>query len=230
LAGAARRGLTIEIDAGLVRAHRAEDSFSAEVELRHADARKVDLSSMIEELGPPVRVVANLPYSASSPLLRRLLDLREELEEWSVMLQRELALRLLASPRTRDYGSLTVLHQLLVRVDHCADLPPQAFFPEPKVVSSFLRICPLETPLIADRELLWVERVLRAAFSQRRKTLSNALRALLAEENGSVELLAGILAELRFDPRVRAEALEPQELLALARRLGELLPNTQTRA
>jgi len=131
LAGKARSVITIEVDSGLVRAHTEEGGLGEKVELRHADARKLDLAGIVAELGAPVKVVANLPYSVSTPLLRRLLDLRGSLESWSVMLQKELGDRLLAEPSTRDYGSMGVLHQLLVRVEHLTDVAPQGFYPAP---------------------------------------------------------------------------------------------------
>jgi len=230
LAQVARRVISVEIDSGLVRAHQAAESFAEfgdKVHLIHADAREFDFAQAVEELKSPVKVVANLPYSVSTPLLRQLLDARHELVSWSVMLQRELADRLLAQPSTRDYGSLTVLHHLLVEVEHGRDLDEACFYPAPKVVSSFIRIRPLDQPLLGDAEVLWVERVLRAAFGKRRKTLSNSLRAFVGENGGDSALVAEILEGLGLDSRVRAEALMPTQLLAIARILGERLSVSQ---
>lgn len=213
LAARARRVVTIEVDAGLVRALRAESLLPDAVELRHADALEVDLAATAAELGGPVRVVANLPYAVSAPLLRRLLDLRHALCGWSVMIQRDVADRLLAAPGTRDYGSLAVLHRLCVEIEKTTTLGPRCFFPVPRVDSSFLRMAPLADGPIGPGELARVERVVRAAFSQRRKTLANALRGAGIES-------AAALAEAGLDPRVRAEALAPEQLLALARAVG----------
>ncbi|MCH7709960.1 MAG: ribosomal RNA small subunit methyltransferase A, partial [Myxococcales bacterium] len=185
LAARASRVVTFEVDSGLVRALRQEARLPESVELRHEDALRADLLGLVKSVAGPVRLVANLPYSISGPMLRRILDLRGDLEDWSVMLQREVALRLLAAPGSRDYGSLTVLHALTVSVTKQMELSGGCFFPAPKVRSMFLRIRPLSEPRLEDAgdELAWLERVVRAAFSQRRKTLVNALRG------GAPELL-----------------------------------------
>jgi 16S rRNA (adenine1518-N6/adenine1519-N6)-dimethyltransferase len=214
LAARAERVVTLEIDAGLVRLLRSEGQLPASVRLVHGDALKADLAALVAEVGPRVRVVANLPYAVSAPLLRRLLDLRESLVDWSVMLQRDLALRLLARCGSRDYGSLAVLHHLCVSAERCMELSPRCFFPVPQVRSTFVRVRPLATPLVGPAELADVEAFLRAAFSQRRKTLRNALRGRHPGDAVRAALEAAGLA-----PEVRAEELPPEALLALARRL-----------
>jgi len=219
LAARARKVITLEVDAGLVRAHRAEGSFGVTVDLRHADALEVDLRSIAEALGPPVKLVANLPYSVSSPLLRRVLDLRAWLVDWSVMLQKEVADRLLAKPGSRDYGSLSVLVQLLTDLELCTELSADRFFPAPKVVSSFLRMRPKKDVWLSDLELGWLERVVRAGFGQRRKTLVNALKSLEVSNAGS-SVTVEVLRSLGIDPRVRAEVLDPSQFLELASRLA----------
>ncbi len=219
LANRAQRVVTIEIDAGVVRALRAEAALPESVELVHADALDFDLAACIRGLGGPVRLVANLPYSVSAPLLRRCLDLREQLTGWSVMLQSEVAARLLARPGSRDYGSLAVLHALTVTFSKAMELSPNCFFPVPKVSSTFVRIAPLDAPLVEAGELRDVERVVRAAFAKRRKTLVNSLRAGALGPQRSREELEAALARCAIEPRARAERLEPAQLLALARAL-----------
>ena len=224
LAARASRVVTFEVDSGLVRALRQEARLPESVELRHEDALQADLLGLVKSIKSvevPVRLVANLPYSISGPMLRRILDLRGDLEDWSVMLQREVAARLLAAPGSRDYGSLTVLHALTVSVTKQMELSGGCFFPAPKVRSSFLRIRPLSEPRLADagEELAWVERVVRAAFSQRRKTLVNALRGGAPELLADPEAIATWLEQAGLDRRARAESLAPDELLALAREL-----------
>lgn len=215
LARRAARVVTLEVDAGLVRALREEGALPSEVELLHADALKLDLGGLLATAEAPRRLVANLPYSISGPLLRRLLDLRGWLCDWSVMVQREVAGRLLAQPGSRAYGSLTVLHRLVAQVRRSLELPAGCFHPVPRVRSTFLRIEPLATPRVAPDELAAVERLVRSAFGTRRKTLVNALRARGFE----VAAVAEALARLGVDPRARAEALEPQTFAALARAL-----------
>jgi 16S rRNA (adenine1518-N6/adenine1519-N6)-dimethyltransferase len=214
LAARGARVTTIEVDPGLLRALRAEALLPDGVRLVEGDALAQDLAALLEVEPPPRRVVANLPYSVAAPLLRRLLDLAGRLEDWSVMLQRDVAARLLAAPGTRDYGSLTVLHRLVVDTRRCDELAPGCFHPAPKVRSTFLRMLPLRpAPLGAD-ELVRVERLVRAAFGTRRKTLANALRAAGLE--GASELLAAA----GIDPRARAEALAPEIFASLARALS----------
>ncbi|MDJ0849792.1 MAG: 16S rRNA (adenine(1518)-N(6)/adenine(1519)-N(6))-dimethyltransferase RsmA [Myxococcota bacterium] len=219
LAARAERVVTLEVDAGLVRALRADAMLPDNVELLHQDVLRVDLQALVAGCAPPVRLVGNLPYSISGPLLRRLLDLREALVDWSVMLQREVAGRLLAESATKAYGSLTVLHRLTVDVAHVLDLSPGCFHPVPKVRSSFLRMRPLQPPLLAPGELPCVERVVRAAFGKRRKTLVNALRGGELEPTPSADAVEDALRGLDLDARARAEALPPAALLALARAL-----------
>ena len=218
LAARAERVIALEIDAGLVRALRAERVLPDNVELLHADALTADLAGLARGR---VRLVANLPYSVASPLLRRLLDLRGELLDWSVMLQREVAERVTAAPDTRAYGSLAVLHALTVDVVRCAELAPGLFYPAPRVRSSFLRITPQRAPQLVPGELAGVERVVRAAFSKRRKTLVNALRGsqLAAAAGSAPGALEALLQRLAIDPRARAESLAPERLLALAHAL-----------
>jgi 16S rRNA (adenine1518-N6/adenine1519-N6)-dimethyltransferase len=221
LAARAARVVALEIDAGLVRALRAEGELPAHVELLHVDALDVDFASLAGRAAGPVRVVANLPYSVSSPLLRKLLAARAQLADWSVMLQREVADRVIASSGGRDYGSLCVLHALAVRIERGQRLRPGCFHPAPRVQSSVLRMIPrADSPLRLDTrgdELERVERVARAAFATRRKRLANALRtdaALLAGRDVEVLLRAlGIPAD------ARAESLPPETFLALARAL-----------
>ena len=215
LAARAAQVVTLEVDAGIVRALRAEGVLPANARLLHADALRADLAGLVAAHGRPARVVANLPYSISAPVLRRLLDLRDRVEDWSVMLQREVARRLLAAPGSRDYGSLGVLHALVARVEPKLELPPGCFYPAPRVRSSFLRIAPLAEPLVARGELAGVEALVRRAFGMRRKTLGNALRAYAS----SPESLARALDAAGIERRARAEQLAPGRFVALARAL-----------
>jgi 16S rRNA (adenine1518-N6/adenine1519-N6)-dimethyltransferase len=222
LAARARQVVALEVDAGLVRALRAEGALPAHVELVHADALDVDLAALAAALRPPVRVVANLPYAVSSPLLRSLLAARQALVDWTVLVQREVAARIAAAPGGRDYGSLAVLHALCVRSQRVGQLRPGCFHPAPKVISTALRLTPrADSPLVcsSDRdELVSVERVARAAFATRRKLLLNCLRASdVVPPDAKLEEL---LAELEIDPRARAESLAPERFLALSRALA----------
>ncbi len=224
LAQRAETVATIEIDSGLVAALRADAALPTNVTLIHADALDLDLGALAEELAGragrrTVRLVANLPYAVATPLLRRLLDLRELLADWSVMLQRELALRLVAEPGTRDYSSLTVLHRLAVDVSWEVDLKAGCFFPPPKVASTFVRLRPQQRTSLAPGELARAERVIRAVFGKRRKTILNGLRGGGLPQSGDRVALSAALAEAGIEPGVRAETLGAETLLRLARAL-----------
>jgi len=221
IARRAHHVLSIEIDSGLVRVLREQELLPENVELIHADALDVDLPATIASLRGedrrPVRLVANLPFSAATPLLRRLLDCRHELVDWCVMLQKEVAERLFAPVDCRDYGSLAVLHHLCAELEGRSQLGANCFFPPPKVDSVFACIRRREGENLATGELARVERVARAAFGKRRKTVQNALRG---SGFGSDEFdlpaafeFAGVL------PTARAETLEPELFRALAHAL-----------
>jgi 16S rRNA (adenine1518-N6/adenine1519-N6)-dimethyltransferase len=219
LAQRARAVTTIEIDAGLVRALTAEAVLPANVRLVHADALAVDLAGEVAALaagGAPVRIVANLPYSVATPLMRRFLGLAPRLAGWAVMIQREVARRIGAQPGTSDYGSFAVLHQLVARVRLGLALSPQCFYPAPRVVSSFVLLTPHPNGALRSGELEAVERLVRAAFAHRRKTLVNSLR-----QHGEIDPapVAAWLGRTGIDERTRAEALAPAQWLALAREL-----------
>lgn len=219
LAARGARVITIEVDAGIVRALREEGALPEGVRLLHADAREVDLAALAAEAPGPVRVVANLPYAVATPLLRRLLDLAGRLAGWSVLVQREVASRLVAAPGSRDYGSLAVLHALVAQVRRGLDLHPRCFYPVPAVVSTFVHVTPRgDAPDPA--ELARIERLVRAAFAQRRKTLANALRRGLGLDPDE---LAPALAAAGLAPTVRAEAVPPPVWRELARGLGPRL-------
>ena len=227
IASLADRVRTVEVDSGLVRALEAESLLPENVELVHADAREIDWPGWIEAAGAPVRLIANLPYSVATPLLRTLLDLRHALEDWSVMIQTEVAERLVAQPGERAYGSLTVLHALVADVDTIAQVAPGRFFPQPKVDSSFVRVWPRPSSPLEAGELERVERLARAAFGQRRKRVTNGL-ARIAErafpdldKPGRREALEATLEKAGIDSGLRPERIEPEAWLALARVFSE---------
>jgi 16S rRNA (adenine1518-N6/adenine1519-N6)-dimethyltransferase len=219
LAARAARVISIEIDSGLVRALESDGTLPPNVELIHGDALRIDLRALAGAAEAGVRVVANLPYSAASPLLRRLLDLRDLLLDWSVMLQRELAERLLAGPGSRQYGSLSVLHQLVAELQCAARLGPRSFFPVPRVDSWFLRVYPRSDSPLREGELEWAERVVRACFAKRRKTIANSLLGGGLPRSADRSQIGEALAAAGIDPGARAESLSPRQLLELARSL-----------
>jgi 16S rRNA (adenine1518-N6/adenine1519-N6)-dimethyltransferase len=219
LAERARRVVSVEVDAGLVRALRAEGGLPSHVELVHADALELDLAALLAAEPAPRRLVASLPYAVATPLLRRFLDLRELLASWSVVVQRELAARILGRPGGADYGSLAVLHALAARARRGVELPPRCFHPVPRVTSTFVHLAPRRDPWLGAQELARVERLVRAAFAHRRKTLVNSLQQACAVPPPAAALAAA-LARLGIPPRARAEDVPPDAWRALAAALA----------
>ncbi len=198
----------VEIDRDL--AARLRERFTpAQLTLHEADALEFDFA----QLGPELRVVGNLPYNISSPLLFLLAELDAQVRDLHVMLQREVVARMTAAPGTADYGRLTVMLQVRFRIARLFIVPPGAFRPAPKVESAVARLTPLGVakPDIADTALF--ARVVSAAFAQRRKTLRNAL-ANVAD--------VAAMAAAGIDPTVRGETLAVADFVRLANVLAAL--------
>jgi 16S rRNA (adenine1518-N6/adenine1519-N6)-dimethyltransferase len=192
----------IEIDRDL--AARLRERFPPErLALHEADALEFDFTA----LGEKLRVVGNLPYNISSPLLFHLATYEPRLRDIHVMLQREVVARMGAAPRTPDYGRLSVMLQARFRVMRLFTVPPGAFRPPPQVESAVARLVPLgaDKPAIADGVLF--ARIVAAAFGQRRKTLRNALAPIAGEAQ---------LRNAGIDPGARGETLSIEDYVRLA--------------
>jgi 16S rRNA (adenine1518-N6/adenine1519-N6)-dimethyltransferase len=208
LAARSRTVIAVELDASL--AARLRERAPANVRIVTGDALQVDL----RELAPEgTRLVGNLPYYVSSPLLRRFLELRDRLRDVHVMLQDEVATRIASPPGSRDYGILSVLYALWADVDVPLRFPPGAFQPPPKVDSALLRARFLSRPRAEVDDLASFERLVQAAFARRRKTLENNLQ-------DSYPNLKEHLRLLNIEGRRRAETLSVVEFAQLARALG----------
>jgi 16S rRNA (adenine1518-N6/adenine1519-N6)-dimethyltransferase len=170
LAARAGRVVAVELDARLAAALRARAP--ANVEIVTADALQADLAAL---LPPGGRVVGNLPYYVSSPLLRRFLDLRGRLADLHVMLQEEVARRVASPPGSKEYGVLSVMYAAWARVDVPLTFPPGAFQPPPRVSSALLRARFPSPPPVPLEDVSALERLLHRAFAHRRKTLENNL-------------------------------------------------------
>ncbi|MBI3330456.1 MAG: ribosomal RNA small subunit methyltransferase A [Nitrospinae bacterium] len=173
LAARARRVLALELDRDLISPLRQRFADRPHVEIIHADALDFDLNSLDEA----VKIVANLPYGTAVPILMRLLGAGSRWRVAVVMLQREVADRLRASPGTKAYGALTLTAQWQAVIAKGFNVPPSAFSPRPTVMSTLVKVTPRATPPVSvhNEALLW--KVVRAAFAQRRKMLVNALAA-----------------------------------------------------
>jgi 16S rRNA (adenine1518-N6/adenine1519-N6)-dimethyltransferase len=203
----------VEVDAAMVEHLRPR--VDANVTLIHADFLAVDLAAL--QIEPPFRVAGNLPYNVSSPILFALLRAHRtggSIADATLMVQREVADRISAAPGSRDYGVLAIFVQLHADVRRVLALPPGAFRPAPKVHSAVLslRFRPPAVDL-ADEGLF--EAMVRTMFTQRRKTLLNALRPFAAARNRDA---GTALAQSGIDPSRRPETLQLTELAQLAER------------
>jgi len=200
----ARAGTIVAIEIDRDLAARLRERYSPEeLELVVGDALEVDLAS----LGTNLRVVGNLPYNISSPILFHLAAQAHVLRDLTVMLQKEVVARMTAEPGTAEYGRLTVMLEATFAIQRLFVVPPGAFRPAPKVDSAVARLVPLGADKPAIRDWDRFERVVAAAFSQRRKTLRNAVSSLVTAEQFAA---AGI------DSQRRGETLSVGEFVALA--------------
>ncbi len=176
--------------------------------VRHADVLDVNWQALSHEQGGPLHVIGNLPYYITSQILFRLLDAGPCISEAVVMMQLEVAERLVALPRTKAYGILSVAVQLAAQPEILFRVSPNVFFPKPDVTSAVVRLSFLPTPLVLPEEAAFVRRLVRQAFNQRRKTLRNSLAELTREQ--ALVLPADVESR-------RAEELSPEGFIDLAR-------------
>ena len=209
LSHGAREVIAIERDARCLGALAdIADAYPGRLTVIEGDALAVDCA----KLGAgPRRIVANLPYNIATPLIINWMQQGTAFTSLTVMVQKEVADRLVATPRSKDYGRLSVLTQFLAKPRRLFDLPPRAFVPPPKVTSTVIELLPLAAPAFPAR-LADLERVTQAAFGQRRKMLRQSLRSL----GGDPEAL---LAAAEAPPTARAEELSVAQFAALARAL-----------
>ncbi len=181
------------------------------------DALALDLAALAEEhfQGLTPLVCANLPYNAATPILKALTEAKR-FRTITVMVQREVALRLAAKPGTGDYGALSVFMQYHTRPEILFDVPPECFLPAPRVTSSVIRCQTRETPAVSPAcgEAFFF-RTVKAAFALRRKTLCNSLCTVFGSRPGK-EAVAAAIAQCGLSPTVRGEALGMEEFSALA--------------
>jgi len=209
---AGARVVAVEMDRGLHAALAERLRDEARLTLHHGDALRFDLSGM----AAPYKVVANLPYQVTTPLLFRLLEADPAPATAVLMVQREVADRILAAPGTKEYGVLTVGVRARAACEACFAVPPGAFRPPPKVRSMVVRITPRAAPVVAPREMAAFMAVVRAALGRRRKTLRNALATL----DLPAAQMEAALAAAGIDPGARGETLDLDAFLRLYRALA----------
>jgi 16S rRNA (adenine1518-N6/adenine1519-N6)-dimethyltransferase len=207
LAHGARQVIAIERDPRCLGAlAEISAAYPGRLSVVEGDALQVDCAKLGQA---PRRIIANLPYNIATPLIIKWLQAGAAFKSITVMVQREVADRLAAKPRTKDYGRLSILAQFLSRPRRLFDVPPRAFIPPPKVTSSVIELIPLSEPAASAR-IEDLERITQAAFGQRRKMLRQSLRSLGLE-------VEPLLAAVEIEPTARAEELSVAQFAALAR-------------
>lgn len=204
LAGVAKKVIAIELDPDLYEKLKADARLPRNVELVHSDALKFPYEKLER-----FTVVANIPYYITTPIIFRLMDAKGHLQSMTLTIQREVAERIVAKPDTKDYGVLSIAVQYYADTKLEFIIPRGAFRPVPKVDSAVIRMDMLGSPRVkvSDEKLFF--RIVRTAFAQRRKTLSNALKPV-SKDIKDVLALAGI------DPVRRAETLSIEEFARVA--------------
>jgi 16S rRNA (adenine1518-N6/adenine1519-N6)-dimethyltransferase len=210
----AGRITAVEIDRDL--AQRLRDRFGPDaLALIGADALALDWVQLAQSLGADLRIVGNLPYHVSTPLLFCLLPIAGLVRDQHFMLQREVVERMAAPPGGKEYGRLSVMLQFRYRIERLFNVPAGAFTPAPKVESSIVRMTPLPAAALAPVDPQAFASVVAAAFSQRRKTLRNALAPVLAQEQ---------IERAGVDPGARAETLDVAAFVRLTHAVAGLRP------
>ena len=222
LAEAAREVVAVEIDSSLIPI--LEDTLSSydNVSVINEDVLKVDLKKLAEERngGKPIKVVANLPYYITTPIIMGLFESHVPLKSLTVMVQKEVALRMQAGPGTKDYGALSLAVQYYADPYLAANVPPNCFMPRPNVGSAVIRLTRFEETPVKVTDEAHLFRLIRASFNQRRKTLQNGL-VNSPELHFSKEQVAAAIETLGVSPSVRGEALTLEQFAALCNALSE---------
>lgn len=203
LAARSRALHAIELDRDLAAGLRRRFQADGRVTVHEADALRFDFA----KLGSDLRIAGNLPYNISTPLLFHLLDYRAQIRDMHFMLQKEVVDRITAVPGSKAYGRLTIMLGCFLRSEHLFDVGPQAFQPPPKVVSSVLRMQPHAVGTVDLEDPQQLSRLVTQAFSKRRKTLRNALKGLILEDQ---------LRSCGIDPAARPEQIAISEWVALS--------------
>lgn len=222
LCEAAREVVAVEIDKNLIPI--LEDTLSAydNVTVINNDILKVDINKLAEERndGRPIKVVANLPYYITTPIIMGLFESHVPLDSITIMVQKEVADRMQVGPGTKDYGALSLAVQYYAKPEIIANVPPNCFMPRPKVGSAVIKLNRYEKPPVEAIDEGLMFRIIRASFNQRRKTLANGLK------NGGIpvtkEQLSTILEKMGLPENIRGEALTLDQFADLANNIKNI--------
>ena len=222
LACAAREVTAVEIDRALIPI--LEDTLKEydNVSIINEDILKVDIAALAKEKngGRPIKVVANLPYYITTPIIMGLFESHVPLESITVMVQKEVADRMQVGPGTKDYGALSLAVQYYAEPYIVANVPPNCFMPRPAVGSAVIRLTRHQKPLVEVMDEKLMFRLIRASFNQRRKTLANGLKNS-GELNLSKEVITAAIEKLGKGSSVRGEALNLEEFARLTNIIKE---------
>lgn len=222
LAENAGRVVAVEIDSNLIPILKETLQAYDNVTVLNEDILKVDIRALAEEYngGRPIKVVANLPYYITTPIIMGLFESQVPIDNITVMVQKEVAERMQAGPGTKDYGALSLAVQYYAEPYIVANVPPNCFIPRPGVGSAVIRLTRHQEMPVKVRDEKLMFSLIRASFNQRRKTLQNGL-SNSAELSFSKEEIAAAIQALGLSPTVRGEALTLEQFAGLADALGE---------
>lgn len=226
LAASAREVAAIEIDDALIPILKDTLSAYDNVTVIHEDVLKVDLCKLAKEKngGKPIKVVANLPYYITTPIIMGLFENHVPVESITIMVQKEVADRMKTGPGSKDYGALSLAVQYYAKPELVANVPPNCFMPRPRVGSAVIRLTRhTEVPVEAEDEKLMFQ-IIRASFNQRRKTLVNGL-GNAPELHIPKEITTEVLEEMGLSASVRGEALTLAQFAELSNRILEKRKN-----
>ena len=213
LARKAKKVITVEIDQKLVELLKKKLIGYSNLEVVKSDILKVDFNELFNQEEIPVKVVANLPYQISTPLLFRFVESRKVFSTLTLMLQKEVAERMIAPPGGKDYGPLSIFVQMVGNLFIPFSVKPTAFYPSPRVESAVIHMAWKEKPMVGRREEEWFRKIVKGCFSYRRKTLINALK------HSDLPLPSDLeprMKRIGIDPQRRPETLSIQEFAHLA--------------
>lgn len=218
LAAKAKKVIGIELDRGIIKWHEEKNILPDNVTLIHQDLLKSDFRELAERAGSRLKIIANLPYSVSNPLIFKLLENREIMEYAVLMLQKEVGQRLQASPGTKAYGVLSVLLGAYASTKIIMNVGPGQFHPRPKVDSVVTKITFQPTPgrvkELPAHDFALLKKLVNASFQQRRKTLFNSLSSSNIPGTDKANL-ADVLKKAAIDPKIRPEKLSVEDFVRL---------------
>ena len=217
LIGKAKKVVSIELDNDLIPILETELGEYENFSLIHNDALKVDFNEIIGD-EKSVKLVANLPYYVTTPIIVRLLKENYNFKSLTIMIQKEVAERIDAAPNCKEYGALSLLVQYYCNTKIVRVVPPNCFIPRPKVDSIVLRLDRLEKPRVEVKDVKLMFDIIRNAFNMRRKTLWNGTKFLGIQK----EMLEKAYEEAGIDPKRRGETLTLEEFAALSDRITEI--------